>query len=99
MQSRKKEKEQQLPTQVDNQQSSEIQRINSDIQKLHDRVSEVKDRAAYLDGDVRELRGYVKSLQKQLTDHEHRDIEDFRAVQAKLDQLMEIVIQILQDDE
>lgn len=81
----------------------------SDIEKLHTRVSEIKDRVADLDGsvkerlashdgDVKELRSYIKSLQKQITDHEHRDIEDFKVIQQKLDKLMEIIIQILQDD-
>lgn len=81
----------------------------TDIEKLHTRVSEIKDRVAALDGDakervaglegdVKELRSYVKSIQKQITDHEHRDIEDFKVIQQKLDKLMEIIIQILQDD-
>lgn len=70
----------------------------TDTEKLHTRLSEIKDRVALTDGDVKELRSYVKSIQKQITDHEHRDIEDFKVIQQKLDKLMEIIIQILQDD-
>ena len=87
-----------IPTPVDQHQTNDIQNLYREVQKLHDRVSDIKDRTAYLDGDFRELRGYVKSLQKQLTDHEHRDIEDFRVMQNKIDKLMEIVIQMLQDE-
>lgn len=76
---------------TDNRQDQLLDSANNEIATL-------KERLAYVDGDVRELRGYIKSLQKQLTDHEQRDIRDFRNVQEKIDKLTEIIIQLLQQE-
>jgi len=70
----------------------------ADIDLLYKKINDTKDRVSYMDGDIKELRSHVKSLQRQLTDHEHRDIRDFKAIQEKLDKLTDIVIQILQHD-
>lgn len=69
-----------------------------DIRTLHTRVSSAKDSIAVVQSEVRVLENLVRSLEKQLSDHEQRDIEDFKAVNTKSDKLMDIVIQILHDD-
>ena len=67
-------------------------------EKLHSRINTLMERIVTDEGDLKEIRGSLRTLQKQIGDHEHRDIEDFRLVEAKLDRLMDIVVRILQDD-
>jgi hypothetical protein len=57
-----------------------------------------KDSLAGLQGDIRELRVMVDNIVAQVTEHERRDIEDFRAINAKIDKLQDVMIRMLQDD-
>ena len=71
---------------------------HSDYEKLHSRINHSVERVAVAEGDIKEIRSLIRSLQKQIADHEQRDIEDFKLVDAKIDRLMDIVVRILQDD-
>ncbi len=69
-----------------------------EYEKLHTRINDAIDRIAMNEGDLKENNSLLRSLQKQVQDHEQRDIDDFKLVEAKIDRLMDIVIRILQDD-
>lgn len=69
-----------------------------EYEKLHSRISDTITRVSEIEGDIKELRASIRSLQKQIADHEQRDIDDFKLVDAKLDRLMDIIVRILQDD-
>jgi len=69
-----------------------------DHEKLHARINVVTERIAEIEGDLKEVRSVLRNLQRQIADHEQRDIDDFKLVDAKLDRLMDIVIRMLQDD-
>ena len=69
-----------------------------EYEKLHSRINELVDRVAENEGDLKEVKASIRALQKQIGDHEQRDIQDFKLVDAKIDRLMDIVVRILQDD-
>ncbi len=69
-----------------------------DHEKLHARINVVTERIASVEGDLKGFRSSLHNLQRQIADHELRDIDDFKLVDAKLDRLMDIVIRMLQDD-
>lgn len=75
-----------------------VEQHGLEIDKVHSRVSSTRDNIAVVQSEVKVLENLVRSLEKQLADHETRDIEDFKAVNAKSDKLMDIVVKILQDD-
>lgn len=68
------------------------------IDKLHARVTDAKETALENKVEVRAIINLIKAVEKQLAGHEHRDLEDFKVMQQKIDKVMDIVIQILQDD-
>lgn len=70
----------------------------SEYEKLHSRINDTITRVSEIEGDIKELRSSSRSLQKQIADHEQRDIDDFKLVEAKLDRLMDIIVRILQDE-
>lgn len=70
----------------------------TEYEKLHTRINDAVERIAVDEGDAKELRASLRGLQKQLQDHELRDIEDFKLIDAKIERLMDIVVRILQDD-
>lgn len=67
-------------------------------EKIDMYISEIRDRVAAIEGDMKEVKSSMRNTQKQVADHEKRDIEDFKLVEAKLDRLMDIVVRILQED-
>ena len=69
-----------------------------DHEKLHTRINDAVERVAAIEGDIKELRAFVRVCQKQLSDHEQRDIDDFKILDAKIDRLMDIIVRMLQDD-
>ena len=69
-----------------------------EYEKIHTRINDVISRVGENEGDLKELQSSIHSLQKQLSNHEQRDIDDFKLVEAKLDRLMDIVVRILQED-
>jgi CRISPR/Cas system CSM-associated protein Csm2 small subunit len=69
-----------------------------EYEKLHTRINDAVERIAENEGDLKEVRASLRSLQKQIADHEQRDIDDFKLVDAKIDRLMDIVVRILQDE-
>ena len=69
-----------------------------EYEKLHTRINDAIERIAVNEGDLKEVRAHLRSVQKQLAEHEQRDIDDFKLVEAKLDRLMDIIVRILQDD-
>ena len=69
-----------------------------EYEKLHSRINEAVERVAVNEGDLKEVRASLRSLQKIIADHEHRDITDFKLIDAKVERLMDIVVRILQDD-
>ena len=79
--------------------SSKAQSQNlPEYEKLHSRINVAVERVAANEGDLKEVRASLRSLQKTIADHEQRDIDDFKLIEAKLDRLMDIVVRILQDD-
>jgi predicted nucleic acid-binding Zn-ribbon protein len=69
-----------------------------EYEKLHTRINDAIERIAENEGDLKEVRASIRSLQHQCTDHEQRDITDFKLIDAKIERLMDIVVRILQDD-
>lgn len=69
-----------------------------EYEKLHTRINDAITRIAENEGDIKEVMASIRSLQKQIANHEQRDIEDFKFFEAKLERLMDIVVRILQDD-
>lgn len=69
-----------------------------ELDQLHSRISAAKDVAMENKGEVRVLTNLVKTMEKQIQEHDRRDIEDFKVMQQKIDKVMDIVIQILQDE-
>lgn len=69
-----------------------------EYEKLHARINEAVNRIAVDEGDIKEIRASLRAIQKQLHEHEQRDITDFKLVDAKIERLMDIVVRILQDD-
>lgn len=69
-----------------------------EYEKTQSRISSTTERIADIEGDVKVTSASLRNLQKQLSDHEQRDIDDFKLVDAKIDRLMDIVVKILQDD-
>jgi len=69
-----------------------------EYEKTQSRISTATERIADVEGDVKVISSSLRNLQKQLSDHEQRDIDDFKLVDAKIDRLMDIVVKILQDD-
>ena len=69
-----------------------------EYEKIHSRINDLVDRVAANEGDLKETRASIRSLQNQISTHEQRDIDDFKLLEAKLDRLMDIVVRILQED-
>lgn len=49
-------------------------------------------------GDLKVLRESLKAMESRASNHEQRDIQDFRIVNEKIDKLQGVLIQLLQDD-
>jgi CRISPR/Cas system CSM-associated protein Csm2 small subunit len=69
-----------------------------EYEKIHSRINDLVDRVASNEGDLKEMRVSIRSLQCQISNHEQRDIDDFKLLEAKLDRLMDIIVRILQED-
>ncbi len=69
-----------------------------EYEKLHTRINDLVSRVGENEGDLKEVQSSLRSLQKQISNHEQRDIDDFKLVEAKLDRLMDIIVRILQED-
>lgn len=69
-----------------------------EVDQIHSRISSAKDIAMENKGELRVLASHLEALSHRMEEHERRDIEDFKVVQQKIDKVMDIVIQILQDD-
>ena len=69
-----------------------------EYEKTQSRISSATDRISDIEGDLKVTNASLRNLQKQLSDHEQRDIDDFKIVDVKIDRLMDIVVKILQDD-
>ncbi len=69
-----------------------------EYEKLHTRINDLVSRVGENEGDIKEVQSSLRSLQKQISNHEQRDIDDFKLVEAKLDRLMDIIVRILQED-
>ncbi len=69
-----------------------------DLEKLHSRINDAIERVAVNEGDLKEVRASLRAALKQIVDHEQRDIDDFKMIDAKLDRLMDIIVRILQDE-
>ncbi len=71
---------------------------NEEIDQIHARISAAKDVATENKGELRVVANQLEALSKRMEEHERRDIADFKVMQQKIDKVMDIVIQILQDD-
>ena len=67
--------------------------------QIHERISSLRDRVATLDGEHKVLATQIENLMKQLEDHNLRDVDDFKTINAKVDKLMEIIVEMLKDDQ
>ena len=70
----------------------------TEYEKLHTRISDAVERVAVAEGDLKEVRASIRGQNKQIADHEQRDIQDFKLIDSKIDRLMDIVVRILQDE-
>jgi len=68
------------------------------LQPLHDRVSNLKDVVAKLEGDYKALLARIDAHDRAMSDHEQRDVSDFRALSDKVEKIMEIIVEMLRDD-
>lgn len=75
-----------------------VKPIDNQTQLLHNRLSELKDRIYDIETEGKVLTEKFKAFQKQIDDHEKRDITDFHTMNEKLDKLTDLVIRMLQDD-
>lgn len=78
--------------------SPSIYVTREEIDNLHSRISSAKDVAMENKGELKIMANHLKAIEKQMAEHERRDIADFKLMQQKIDKMMDIVIQILQDD-
>lgn len=67
-------------------------------QAIHDRVSGLKDKIAELDGDVKAIVVRLEGIERSISDHEARDVVDFKALSAKVEKIMEIIVEMLRDE-
>lgn len=67
-------------------------------QAVHDRVSNLKDQVAIIEGDLKALAARMDAHNRALTDHEARDLSDFKALSDKVEKIMEIIVEMLRDD-
>lgn len=67
------------------------------VQAVHDRVSILKDQLAALDIKIQVLRAKFEASQQSMTDHEARDIADFKALSDKVEKIMEIIVEMLRE--
>ena len=70
----------------------------SEYEKIHTSINDAIERLSSVEGDIKELRASCRSAQQQAADHEQRDIQDFKLIDAKIDRLLDIVVRILQDE-
>lgn len=67
-------------------------------QLLHDRVSNLKDEVASLQGDMKAIKVRIDGIDVKVSDHDARDIEDFKRLSDKVEKIMEIIVEMLRDD-
>lgn len=78
--------------------TSPVETLRGEINELRTAITSGREENLITKSEFAVLRSHVDTLQRQLADHERRDIDDFRAVNAKIDKIMDIIVQILQDD-
>lgn len=66
--------------------------------ELHQRVSSLRDRLGTVEGQQLVLKTKMENLIKQCEDHDRRDVDDFKTINAKVDKLMEIIVEMLKDE-
>jgi hypothetical protein len=69
-----------------------------EIDQLHRRISAAKEVAIENKGELRVMVSQIDALSQRMEEHERRDIRDFKIMESKIDKMMDIVIQILQDE-
>lgn len=71
---------------------------NAEMLKVHERVSNLRDRIGTLEGEQKVLAAQIENLRKDVIAHDRRDVDDFKTINAKVDKLMEIIVEMLKDD-
>ena len=66
--------------------------------QIHERISSLRDRVATIEGQQKVVTAQIENLMKQINDHDLRDMDDFKTINAKVDKLMEIIVEMLKDD-
>ncbi|TFH10343.1 MAG: hypothetical protein E4H14_02720 [Candidatus Thorarchaeota archaeon] len=66
--------------------------------QIHDRISGNRDRIGTLEGEQKVLAARVDNLIKELSHHDARDVDDFKTINAKVDKLMELIVEMLKGD-
>lgn len=80
------------------QQLAQLTRIEKQILALETRTLETRGLLAEAQGDIRVLRESLNNMTSQVNEHERRDIDDFKMVNAKIDKLQDVIIRILSDE-
>ena len=68
------------------------------LQPIHDRVSTLKDVVSKLEGDLKAIQARIDAHDRAMSDHELRDVSDFKALSDKVEKIMEIIVEMLRDD-
>lgn len=72
--------------------------VSAEQEHVHEQLADLRDRVSNMEGDWKVLRTQLENVIRQLNDHEHRDMEDFKGLSRKIDKLMEIIVEVLKDD-
>ena len=65
--------------------------------QLHERFSKLRDRVAIVEGQHLVVTTQIENLMRQISEHDVRDMADFKMINAKVDKLMEIIVEMLKD--
>ena len=67
-------------------------------QGIYDRVWNLQDSVSALEGHYKALLARMNAQDRSLSDHELRDVSDFRALSDKVEKIMESIVEMLRDD-
>jgi hypothetical protein len=68
------------------------------VQDIHVRISALKDTVAEIDSDLKVIEIRLSGVKTSLTDHESRDVADFKALSEKVEKIMGIIVEMLKDE-
>jgi hypothetical protein len=67
--------------------------------QIHQRISTLRDRVGTVEAQLLVLNTRIENLVRQCSDHDARDVDDFKTINGKVDKLMEIIVEMLKGDQ